>query len=435
MSKIFEYLRKIRHTPKGILVLCIFLIGFILRGPMAAVAPIVHELESAYQIDQATVGWLSGIPVFCYAAFSPLASYLIGKRGLERTFIISIVGGSVAVIMRSLPYGGFYIMFFATVLMGASVALGNIAIPLIAARDFPKRFALITGLASATMNLGNVFAFAFTVPLANIFGFRVALLLWLVIDLVVLLFWVIYIFRKKRGKSRSAFYKQGIDWKERKKLLKAERVALDKSSEAYITSRNSANITVVEAKPSRKIHKLPFTYFAICVFTCQCVGFFGLSAWLPSIFQSLGYTPSFAGTASSLFQLLGIVGSVAVSFMLPKLNFFKSYVIIGGFWILLPYGLLFIPQLWYIWIVLAGFAQGANYILMFTKIADYSRTQRETRKLSAATQMTAYFAAGVTPSILGAIYGVCLSWNVILVIISAIMTIMLISGLIMYKKY
>lgn len=393
---------------------------------MAAVAPIAHQLERAYNIDDATVGLLSGIPVFCYAAFSPLASVLIKKIGLEKTFITCVLAGMFAVILRSVQFGGFSTMLVATIIMGASVALGNISIPLIAARDFKKNFALVTGLASATMNLGNMFAFAFTVPLVNLLGSYVfALLCWVFVDITVLVVWLIYYYRRIRGKSRKALRNEGYNLKEiRIKNKQSKKLRLEISKEA--------KDKMVE---ERNIYKLPITYCLIFIFIAQCFGFFGLSAWLPSIFHSLNFDEQSAGYCSSLFQFVGIIGSVLVQYMLKKLDYFRSFIIIGLAWFSLPFGLLLIPKLWFIWIAFAGFAQAANYILVFAKINSYTATTNEARKLSAIVQICAYLVAGVTPTFLGYVFQMVQNWNVPLIIVSLVMFFMLICGGYTYKKW
>jgi CP family cyanate transporter-like MFS transporter len=441
MEKLSSFYKYVRHTPKGLLVVGIFLIGFILRGPAAAVAPIASTLQGTFQIDNATVGLLSGIPVFCFALFSPLAAAIISRRGLEFTFIASISVIFCGIVLRS--FGGFTLMLVATVIVGLGVAFGNISIPLIAARDFPKRFAIVTGLASATMNLGNVAAMSLTVPITNLVGFRLALASWALISLAILGVWVLYIFRKQRGKSRKQFELDGIDWHERKKELKRTRkaalLASKLGAENYSCIDDSAQTgdVVKSADPvqkSRNIWKMPFTYGICVVFICQCFAFFSLTAWLPSIFESFNMDTTFAGIASSFFQLFGIIGSVSVAGLVKRFDFTKSFAIIAIFWATLPFGLLIAPQFWFIFMVLAGFAQGANYILMFTKIADYAKTTKETQNLSAATQMSAYFVAGVSPSILGAVHQSVNNWQLPLTMVAICMSIMLVVGILTYYK-
>ncbi|MDR1448584.1 MAG: MFS transporter [Candidatus Ancillula sp.] len=424
-SSAVSYLLYIRNTPRGILLVSIFILGFIMRGPIAAVAPIADTLASKFATSSASIGALSGIPLLCFAAFAPVASYLIGKKGLEFTLLIAAIISMLGITFRA--FGNLQLVVFSTILIGASIGLQNICIPILAARDFPKRFALATGINSVTMNLGNVFATAFTAPLVVILGLQLALLSWILLVAVFLIIWIIYIYRRRRGASRKFI-------REEKKIAKAARRATSLNSESFITPvKHTSKIFIPSvtdnSSATRKISKLRFTYSMCIVFSCQCFAFFGLSAWLPSIFRSLGMDTSNAGAASSIFQLFGIFGSICVVPLLKRLSFTRSFIIIGTCWILLPLGLLFAPKLWFIWLMLAGFAQSGNYIITFSKISAFSKNQSEIRKFSAVIQMVAYALASTAPSVIAAIHDYSGHWSSSLWSIALILTIMLVAGI------
>jgi CP family cyanate transporter-like MFS transporter len=425
-----SYLKYIRNTPRGVLLVAIFLLGFIMRGPIAAVAPIAGTLADKFSVSSASVGALSGIPLLCFAAFAPVASYLIGKKGLEFTLLLAALISMLGITLRA--FGNFEVVVFSTVLIGASVGLQNICVPILAARDFPSRFALVTSINSMTTNLGNVFATALTVPLVALLSVELALLSWFLLATVFLVIWLIYIYRRRRGASRKFI-------REQRRTAQAARRATALNSESFVTPEKRGtkifvSETVDNSSATRRISRLKFTY-AICIlFSCQCISFFGLSAWLPSIFQSLGMSASNAGVASSIFQLFGICGAIITVPLLKKLLFTRTFVIIGVSWILLPLGLLLLPKLWFIWLVFAGFAQAANYIILFAKISAFSNNQSEIRKFSAVVQMVAYTLASLAPSCLATIHELCGNWTLPLVLVTVILVVMLLAGIYAHSR-
>jgi CP family cyanate transporter-like MFS transporter len=415
-----------RNTPGGVLILTLLIVGLISRGPVAVFAPIAYQLEAEFQADNATIGLLSGIPVFCFAVFSPLASYLIGKKGLEWVFTASlaiIIGG---ILIRL--FGGFDVLLLSTIVIGAGIAFGNITIPLISARDFPKNFTTVTGIYAMMSNFGNLLAAAFTVPLSQLMGWRLAIFCWMFLSLATLAVWTIYLFRKRRGKSRKAYAKAGESWRELKKLNRI-------SGHTSLFSTSSTNQdSQINNTNSRNIYRHLFTYGICLVFIIQCFGFFSFTAWLPSIFSAQGMDPSLAGLSSAIFPGVGIIGSLSVSYCIKRFGTTRSFVFTAICWSTLPLGLLFAPNLWWLWLILSGWAQAANYVIMFSVITKWSKTQTEIRQLSSTTQVSAYLIAGIAPSVMGKVHDMASNWTIGLIVWSTLMVIMLITGWLTYRK-
>lgn len=439
----FTKLKKFIRTPQFILLIGIFLIGIILRAPVAVFGPIVDLLEQDFHVDMATIGLLSGIPVFCFAAFSPIASTIIGKKGLEFNFITSILIITFGVGIRT--FGGFELMLASTVIIGFGVALANIGMPLIAARDFPKHFTFVTGLTSATMNLGSVASLSFTAPLSYLLGWRETLNLWTLVCFVVLIVWVYYIYRRHKVLQNAS--RQKIPEVEVEKSAEFGSVAGDASSKK--------NNLWQGKYPS--IWRRSFLYLVSMVFVCQCFAYFSFTSWLPKILNAGGMDSSVSGAASAILQLLGVVGSISIGVFIKKFGHFFSYLIICVTWLTVPFGLLYMPSLWFIWLTLGGWAQAANYILMFSAITYYAKhyfaaksfiiapknakcelsekqSQTIARKLSVVAQTAAYLVAGFSPTIIGALHDASSSWQIPLYILGFTLVLMTVLGSVAYFR-
>lgn len=399
---------------------------------MAVYAPIAGILQQEFGVDYATIGLLSGVPVFCFAAFSPVASFIIAKRGLDFTFTTSLIIVCAGILLRF--QGSFLLVLISTIIIGAGVAFMNIAIPLIIARDFKERFTQVIGIYSLTSNTGNIFAASLTVPLSYLLGWNLAILCWIFLSLTNLAVWVAYILRKRRGKSRHALVIEGVDWKAEKQLRKLAKRASKLDAQSYINPISRSSQDASCAKKSRPLYKMGFTYGVCFVFICQCFGFFSLTAWLPSIFNNFGMDTSQAGVASSIFPAVGIIGSLAAATLVKHFRHWGAFLAVGICWCALPFGLSFAPTFWYIWIVLAGFAQAANYVIVFSVITAFAKNSTEVRKLSSVTQMSAYFVAGVSPTIIGWVHDFSSGWSVPLAIWCGAMLSMCVVGVLTYRK-
>jgi len=74
--------------------------------------------------------------------------------------------------------------------------------------------------------------------------------------------------------------------------------------------------------------------------------------------------------------------------------------------------------------VLAGLAQAANFVVLFSVVAAVSRTSAEVRRLSATVQTVGYTAAAATPSVLGELHSATGGWTAPLVTIGALLVLM-----------
>ncbi|MFX5903613.1 hypothetical protein ABTE48_19370, partial [Acinetobacter baumannii] len=79
--------------------------------------------------------------------------------------------------------GGVGGLFAGTLLIGTSLAIGNIASLMIIARDFPRQISSVTGIYTAALNIGTMLTGALTAPIATVTGWQPALAIWSVMAL------------------------------------------------------------------------------------------------------------------------------------------------------------------------------------------------------------------------------------------------------------
>ena len=89
---------------------------------------------------------------------------------------ISLIVLMVGIVVRSLD--GLPAALTGTVLIGLAITVANVAVPVVIGRDLPRMSAAVLGIYTAALNVGSMITLSFTVPIADVAGWRTALLAW-----------------------------------------------------------------------------------------------------------------------------------------------------------------------------------------------------------------------------------------------------------------
>src|SRR3712207_366631 len=130
-----------------------------------------------------------------------------------------------------------------------------------------------------------------------------------------------------------------------------------------------------------------------------------------------------AGAASSIFQILAIVGALGVPFAAKFMSTTAVAVTVGALWTAVPAGLLLAPQLWWLWSVAGGIAQGGGITVIFIAIIRLASDQASAGRMSATVQGLGYALAAVAPPLVGFVHDSAGSWTpALLVILASVLT-------------
>ncbi|MGO4804269.1 CynX/NimT family MFS transporter [Arthrobacter sp. 2MCAF15] len=366
---------EVGRAPRGwLLMLAIGLIALNMRGPLVAVAPVVAQLEADLGFTPVELGFLTGIPVLCFALAAPLAS-LAGRRlGPEFAITLTLLGVLLGVVVRSA--GGGALVMLGTVILGVAITIGNIVVPLIIRRDFtPARQGAAMGTYTAALNIGSFLTSMVSAPLAELLGWRPAIAASGLFALSALAVWMI----------------------------------------AVGGQRAFTPAAVPTADPGRPAGKLTSRWITAALtfgFAGQAFSYYGVTAWLPSLLaDELGMAPAAAGAGSSPFQILAIVGGLGVPLAARFASTTAVGLTLGLLWLTVPLGLLIAPELWWLWCSFGGVAQGGGITLIFLAIIRLARDQASAARMSAIVQGTGYSFGAVAPTLLGYVHGVSGAWT------------------------
>lgn len=375
-----QFLAKV---PKAwILLACIGLLALNLRGPFVAVPPVVDVIQAELGFSPVILGLLTSIPVLCFAVAASLASLTARKFGAEFAVTLTILGVLAGVIVRSA--GGAALVIAGTVIIGLAITVGNIAVPLIIRRDFsPMRQGTAMGVYTAALNIGSFLTSMVTAPLAELAGWRVALALVGILAVVAIVFWALAV------GPRAAFVPSGV-------TVSGGDVHPAVKGAGWITAGLTAG------------------------FTGQAFSYYAVTAWLPSYLNDeLGMSAAAAGAGSSLFQIFAIVGGLGVPFAAKYFSTTTAAVTLGLMWAAVPAGLMLAPDLWWLWSISGGIAQGGGITLIFIAIIKLAKDQASAGRMSATVQGLGYCFAAVAPPLIGFVHNTTGSWTPALLVILA----------------
>ena len=386
------------------MVVGIVVLALNLRAPIIAPTAILGEIQNDTGLSAAGVGLLTGLPVLLFALATPVAGKTIGRLGAEATVLSCLTGVLIGTVLRSV--GPPWLVLVGTGIIGIAITLGNIAVPVIIRREVPyNQVSMVTGLYSATMNVGSMITLLGTGPLAAALGWRWAVVIWGVLAVIGLIYWLFVV-------------RLGI----RRRAASAASAEPSSAPPPAPTRRRPWR----EAPPEfRRIIAL-----LVITFSGQSIAYYTTTTWLPSILADTGGLSSTAsGGTASLFQVAAIVGAFGVPLLAARSKPWVPVAIIAALWISLPAGLLLAPDSYVLWAITGGVAQGGGFTAIFSIIAQTAGSDRQTASGSARVQGGGYLAATLAPPFAGWLGNVTHGWVAPILLILAATLAFTISGL------
>lgn len=165
------------------------LIAFNLRPVFTSLSVLLPEIMAA-GLSPAAASLLTTLPVLCLGVFALPAPALARRFGAERTLLASLVLLAAGTLLRGT--GNTAMLFVASAMAGAGIAIGNVLLPGLVKRDFARYTALMTGLYTLGICAGAAAAAALTVPIERRLtgdSWELALAIWALPAAAVVLLW------------------------------------------------------------------------------------------------------------------------------------------------------------------------------------------------------------------------------------------------------
>jgi len=359
---------------QGFLIAGIILIAVNLRTSIASVGPLIPFIRADLGLSNGLAGFLTTLPLLTFATFS-LFTPAIGKRlGMGRAIFLAMILLGLGMILR--VTGGIELLLIGTGITGIGIVIANVLlIPLIKVR-LPEKLGLMTALMATIMSLFAAVAAGTSVPLAvdlNL-GWRGSLAFWSIFILIAMVLWIPQIRRPKAG--------------------------LDS-----------------DQSPAKNVWKSRLAWHVTLFMGCQSVIYFTLTAWLPDMLISRGWSPVEAGAVSAVTQLLGLIGSYFAPAILIRQKQQSTFTLIVGIMYLIGFTGLFFHLDWltYLSLGIIGISMGASLSIGYTLISLRTAEDATTAKLSAMVQSSGYYLAALGPFLFGVSLDLFNNWNFLIV--------------------
>ncbi|GAA2125692.1 CynX/NimT family MFS transporter [Actinomadura napierensis] len=363
-----------------------------LRAAITGISPLLGDLRDAFGLSGVEVGVLTTLPVLCLGAFASLAPVLARRVGAETAIAGSLVLITAGILLRvaASPLS----LFVGTVLAGAGIAMGNVLLPAVIKRAFPRRVGSLTGLAMMLMAASGAVAAGLAVPLDGAGGWRLALAVWAVPSLVAALAWGPLAVHGRRSPA-------------------------------------PAEPAAPAAAPAEgSLLRSPVAWYVAVFMGLASLMFYVLMSWLPEIMQDAGYADATAGMMVSTMMIVGIPLGFAVPVVAARLR--DQRAVVAGVALAMVVGiggLLLAPAAGWAWVVLLGIGTGSAFPLAYTLLSLRSPSAAVAGRLSGMAQTGGYLLAGFGPFAMGVLHSATGGWHVPLTLVLALVVPELVFGL------
>lgn len=368
------------------LILGIVCIAANLRAPITSLPTVVDLIQIDTGLSSAALGLLTSLPLFVFALVSLCSASIAHRFGLERSLYYAIWLMLIGVGLRSLPH--LAALYVGNNIIAVGIALGNVLLPGLIKRDFPQRIALITSLYALSMGIIAALVSAVTVPIAHVWGWRIALLAMSLMILITLVVW----------------------WPQRHKgRPQAEQ------------RRRSASIS---------LWRHPLAWQVSLFLGLNSLMYYIVVSWLPAMLQASGFGADEAASMQGVLQLATAIPGLVI---VPLIARFKDQRIVVVFMMLPVFvgllGLWLYPDAAWWWSVILGFGSGAVFVLALSFVGMRVATAPLAAALSGMAQFIGYLLAAGGPALTGKMHDLSQSWASTLIFCLVIAVMMLISGL------
>jgi len=358
----------LRPARLGFLLFGVLLVSFSLRGAITSVGPVLIDIQSQFGLSSALAGLLTTLPLFAFAAISPVSSPLARKIGMERAIFLCLVLLIIGIGIRYLSTVP--ALYLGMALIGIGIAIGNVVVPGLVRRDFADRLTLVTALYTMAIVSCGGLGSGITVPLAESWGWPNALLIWALPAVLAAVVWL----PQLKNSTRPA---------------------------ASGGSHGGSNVW-----------RSPLAWQVTLFMGFQSTGFYVYISWFPSIMATYGVDAAASGWMLFVYQVVVFISTMVVPVFIHRTPDQRWIGFFCGLTLLVSYaGLLFKPDWVMLWMAIGGVGGGGSLVLALTMFGLRASTSHQTVALSGMAQSIGYLMSAVVPVVLGYLHDMTHSWT------------------------
>ena len=365
--------------------LAIVCLGLNLRTVIASLPPLLPDIREDLGLSATLAGLLTTLPVLCFGLLAPPARRLAHRLPLEAMLVGCALVTAVAAALRGI--GTVAALFVGSILAGASVAMGQTALPVLIRIAFHRAVGKMMGSYSMALPIGATLGAGLAVPLQEALGgsWRASLALWAIPAALAAALWLAPALRRR---------------------------------------------TLITGPEPERLRGRPLAWSVALYFGVQSAAFYATLAWLPEILDAEGWSARSGGALLALASLVSAVPALLLPVIAGRRRsqapLVAAVTTTAGTGVL---GLLLAPGLAPLWVVLIGLGQGGSLGLGLVLPVLRATSPALVASLTAMTLSIGYLTAATGPWLIGAVHDLTSGWTAALGALLGLTLLQLVPGL------
>ncbi|MGW4644948.1 CynX/NimT family MFS transporter [Kitasatospora sp. NPDC004289] len=381
-----------RLAHPALMLLGIVLVALNMRACLAAISPLVGEIQRTFGLSATAAGLITTVPVLFQGLGAPLTPRLTRRFGAEKVVLGAVLTLGAGVLLRVLP--DVAALYAGCMVIGVAIAVLNVSMPGLVKREFPGNAATMTGVYSTTMLVGATLAAATSVPLEKVLGggWQGSLAAWSVLALVAAAAWLPQVLKSRQEKAAVAaapagaaianIWRNGLSWR----------------------------ISVFMGVSSLMVYTLV--------------------AWMPTILADHGMDRGEAGLVFAFSNLVQVIGAFLVPLIAGRMTRQRGLAVTMAGLNAVGITILLLAPVSGAWLAagVLGIAQGGSLGLALAFIVLRTRSALGAAQLGGMTQAVGYLVAAAGPVGAGALHQLTGGWELPLVLLLALAAVAAVAG-------
>ncbi|MFJ9693732.1 CynX/NimT family MFS transporter [Kitasatospora sp. NPDC101183] len=385
-----------RLAHPALLLTGILLVALNMRACLAAVSPMVAEIQRTFGLSATASGLITTVPVLFQGVGAPLTPRLTRRFGAERVVLGAVLVLGAGVLLRVLP--SVYALYLGCMVIGVAIAVLNVSMPGLVKREFPDRAATMTGVYSTTMLVGATLAAGLSVPLEHALGggWEASLGVWSLLAVVAAVAWLPQVLRSRQERDEEQ-----------------ARVA-----------------AVRPGKPIEGLWRTPLAWQISLFMGISSLLVYIVVAWMPTILADQGMDRGQAALAFAFSNLLQVVGAFLVPLMAGRMTRQRALAVTMAVLNGLGIAVLLAAPLSGAWVAAAilGIAQGGSLGLGLAFIVLRTGSAAGAAQLGGMSQAIGYVVAAAGPVGAGALHQLTGGWTAPLTVMLVLAAVVGVAG-------
>ncbi|MFE6869911.1 CynX/NimT family MFS transporter [Kitasatospora sp. NPDC057692] len=387
-----------RLAHPALLLTGIVLVALNMRACLAAVSPMVAEIQHTFGLSATASGLITTVPVLFQGVGAPLTPRLTRRFGTERVVLGAVLVLGAGVLLRVLP--SVAALYAGCVVIGVAIAVLNVSMPGLVKREFPGRAAAMTGVYSTTMLVGATMAAGLSVPLEHALGggWQASLGAWSVLALVATVAWLPQVLRARAG--------------------------------AAVGGTAGPAAQAASSRPIEGIWRSPLAWQISLFMGISSLLVYTLVAWMPTILADHGMDRGEAGLVFAFSNLVQVTGAFLVPLFAGRMTRQRalavSMAVLNGIGI----AVLLIAPVSGAWVsaTILGVAQGGSLGLGLAFIVLRTDSAAGAAQLGGMSQAVGYLVAAAGPVGAGALHQLTGDWTTPLALMLVLAAVVAVAG-------